>query len=555
MLIEGLLSMLKFLLSIIAIISILSTTYAQKINNCGFPVAQTSEDFQKILYSIQEKNIECLKNSQDSNDINLLANLYIHELLGFKKDNKISDNLLMESAKKGNFIAQYDYALILLLKGDITAGIHYLELSSIAGYPTAKNRLGMSYLAIGKKDEGIKWIEKAAEDNDAFALNNLAIFYFQGILVEQDINKAVNLFIQSAELGNAQAQMIVGGFYTGKVINEIQENQELAFKWTKMSVDSGNNGSLNNLAEFYRKGYGTDVNLHKAFELMTLSSDQEDAFGQFNLGAYYEYGVGTSINREKALELYQQVYNLNPNILANKCTNQRDLQCYKNSALELLNLFLKSDKAIYKSINSIGMKPDIEAYILKASQGDAQAQYDLAVIYDQGINTPINPKEAYKWYLLSAENKNMYGQYALGFLYENGINVSKDQSMAIKWYTLSAEQNYVFAQFNLGAIYLAINDYEDSLKWFLKAAEQGLDQAQYITGIFYDNGIGTKKDTASAVQWWMLSAEQNYGYAQYALGEYYQAEDRNKSLKWYEMAQAQGIGKNEYDQFNKLILP
>jgi TPR repeat protein len=49
-----------------------------------------------------------------------------------------------------------------------------------------------------------------------------------------------------------------------------------------------------------------------------------------------------------------------------------------------------------------------------------------------------------------AEQGDAEAQFNLGVMYANGEGVPKDDVEAVKWYRKSAEQGYALAQFNLG---------------------------------------------------------------------------------------------------------
>ena len=81
-----------------------------------------------------------------------------------------------------------------------------------------------------------------------------------------------------------------------------------------------------------------------------------------------------------------------------------------------------------------------------AEQGDAEAQYNLGVMYDDGTGVLQDYKEAVKWYLLSAEQGDASAQVNLGFMYDIGQGVPQDYKEAVKWYRLSAKQGHAEAQ-------------------------------------------------------------------------------------------------------------
>lgn len=59
----------------------------------------------------------------------------------------------------------------------------------------------------------------------------------------------------------------------------------------------------------------------------------------------------------------------------------------------------------------------------KAEQGNAEAQYNLAVCYDSEYGVEKNVEEAVKWYRKSAEQGYARAQHNLGICYYNGDGV------------------------------------------------------------------------------------------------------------------------------------
>ena len=79
-----------------------------------------------------------------------------------------------------------------------------------------------------------------------------------------------------------------------------------------------------------------------------------------------------------------------------------------------------------------------ESVRLRAEQGDADAQYNLGVMYGDGEGVPQDDKEAVRWYRLAAEQGNSDAQNNLGLMYEEGEGVPQDYSQAHIWYNLAA---------------------------------------------------------------------------------------------------------------------
>lgn len=149
----------------------------------------------------------------------------------------------------------------------------------------------------------------------------------------------------------------------------------------------------------------------------------------------------------------------------------------------------------------------------RAERGDAEAQYNLGVMYGWGgaaQNVPHDDKQAAIWYLKAAEQKHAGAQYMLGAAYFNGFGVIQDYTKAIEWYRKSAEQGFVSAQNSLGGMYFngqgVLQDYTQAAVWYLKAAEQGHADSQNKIGEMYKNGQGVPKDYALAYMWFNLAA-------------------------------------------------
>jgi len=74
----------------------------------------------------------------------------------------------------------------------------------------------------------------------------------------------------------------------------------------------------------------------------------------------------------------------------------------------------------------------------KAESGDAEAQYNLGVLYAEGQGGPRDYTEARAWYLKAAAQGLAEAQYGLGLLYAKGRGVPPDDVQAYMWLNLAA---------------------------------------------------------------------------------------------------------------------
>lgn len=156
------------------------------------------------------------------------------------------------------------------------------------------------------------------------------------------------------------------------------------------------------------------------------------------------------------------------------------------------------------------MNYEMQSLTMKAEQGDAVAQYNLAEKYYNGVGISLNYEKAVYWYKKAAGQGNLDAEYSLGFCYKNGKGVFKNFRRAVK---------------------------------LLKhAAEQGHANAQDCLAHCYSDGEGVFKDVRLAMYWWEKAAEQGHAEAQSCLGISYYMNYRNlsKATYWLEKAIKQG---------------
>lgn len=108
-----------------------------------------------------------------------------------------------------------------------------------------------------------------------------------------------------------------------------------------------------------------------------------------------------------------------------------------------------------------------------------------------------------------AEKGDAQSQYALGMMYENGFGVTKDLSAARSWYTKAATQGNTDAQFNLGAMNEkgigAPKNYAAAAKYYRLAAAQGDIDAFNNLGFLYQQGLGVKQNKIVALALYNVS--------------------------------------------------
>lgn len=225
-------------------------------------------------------------------------------------------------------------------------------------------------------------------------------------------------------------------------------------------------------------------------------------------------------------------------------------------------------------------------YKEKAEEGDAETQFQLAKLYDDGKGAQQDKKKALYWYKLAADQGLAKAQYNLGWMYGKGDGMPENKPEAAKYYKLAADQGVSEAQFNLALMlqrgngvpqnkleaakyykmaaeqgdHMAQHNYalmcsrgeipskgeKDAIDMLKKAAANGDEKAQFSLGLRYIRGQGVKQDPEEALKWFKLAAEKGNAQAQFNVGHILAygvggiPENKIEAVKWLALAAHQG---------------
>jgi len=118
---------------------------------------------------------------------------------------------------------------------------------------------------------------------------------------------------------------------------------------------------------------------------------------------------------------------------------------------------------------------DLEELKSRADQDDADAQFHLGEMYEEGRGLPMDERRAAWWYRKAAVQGHADAQCSLGVMYASGRGVVQDDVEAVKWYRLAAAQGDAEAQCLLGMAHGlgrgVPRNIEESKKWYRKMVE------------------------------------------------------------------------------------
>jgi TPR repeat protein len=149
----------------------------------------------------------------------------------------------------------------------------------------------------------------------------------------------------------------------------------------------------------------------------------------------------------------------------------------------------------------------LKAMVALANKGDAEAQYHVGMMYNNGIGTQQDIRQAFAWFQKSAASNDPLGAYKLGCYYDGqgaGI-VTADATEALKYKLIAAKAGYSLAQHDVALIYGRQENFDEAIKWAKLASDQGYPDALYNLSGLYFQGKGAPKDLALAYAYFKLS--------------------------------------------------
>jgi len=149
---------------------------------------------------------------------------------------------------------------------------------------------------------------------------------------------------------------------------------------------------------------------------------------------------------------------------------------------------------------------DWESLFSEADSGNAEAQYWVGKVYDEGRLLPRDEEKSALWFQKSAEQGYAPAEYSVCKKRAGQDTIAVERCMQ-----RAAENGVPEAQFWVGVGFeehlFGVTDKQEALKWFKLAAEGGNPDAEYVLGLRYELGDGVKQNYALAANWFHRAAE------------------------------------------------
>ena len=321
-------------------------------------------------------------------------------------------------------------------------------------------------------------LNRKAEAEDVNRMDDLADYYKNGWGVEKDLKRATELYEKPAGAGIAESMSSLNRIYrfnaTGK--EDVAKADEWARRYIERLTQKGGGAargvadSCIDVGNYYRCGYGVEVNPKEAYEWFFKAADKKSWAAMLKLASMCRDGEGCSHDLTAAEEWA------------------------KKAVAELTPL---------------------------AENGLAEAQCGLADCYANGWGVETSTETAAKWYGEAYEGRDWLAAGRLARFYASGEGVEQNLDKARELLQKAADRNAGEAEGLLGECYENgawgfPRDAQKAFEWYRRSASEGDACGLFNVGRCYESGIGVEKDHGKAEMWLRLAAAEKgdfWGYA------------------------------------------
>jgi len=285
---------------------------------------------------------------------------------------------------------------------------------------------------------------------------------------------------------------------------------------------------------------------------------------QYRLGTLYENGQGIAKNLEDAKKWYREAA----------------AQGHVRARRRLEALEGKSTRDGSETVA-------IKWYLDLAEQGDADAQYNLAFMYETGFSVPKDNGKAARWYAPAAEKKHVLAQLRLGLMYLAGAGVKQSEIQAAKLLSAAGERgNKLAAGVNEQLLgtgpELPLNKTEIAEKLLSVSAKDEKRALAFLNASVQEARVVHERDLANrdvqlakgkgiksaleqdanvefgldaqgrrTIKWYQHNAERGSAVAQFQLAKYYELgvevpADMKEAVRWYRSAAELGYPEAQF---------
>ena len=331
--------------------------------------------------------------------------------------------------------------------------------------------------------KALYWYKRAVNNPKSDRkIRGIILSSIAAIYDEQDNPEALSYYMQSARLGYKLSQLEMG--QTRHFGAGFKNDLNKAVVWYKRALRNGAKDAAYYLGLIYNDADFKDHNARKALHYFKISAQDDCKYSWLELGLIAEDKNGIPATEKQTANCYHQSVKLgHVKAIGFLGWYYISIRNYQQAFHWLSDGTKKGDSWSQCGLANMyrqgywvekDLSKAIEYCKEPALAGYGQAQDDLAQIYI--IHQDY--KNAYRWLSRAARKGRVEAQYNLGILYMQGLSIDHNPKESTRWFKEAGKQGHAKAQFNTGLAYLngyGIRQCKQSAKdWFYKAYCNGI---------------------------------------------------------------------------------
>jgi len=471
---------------------------------------------------------------------------------------------LIARAESGNADAQYELALLILDDSSVDddswdvdsaanakvleQGTRWLYLAARNGSTDAQTDLAKRYhYGIDfpeNQSKAFEWFKTAADNECAEAQFFLGELYTADDVVAYDIETALAWYERSAKNGYQWAQLALFDIYRNGADLSLPDLEKSLY-WGRKAGEQGNLAAQVSLGRIFFEGEIAERNPLEAAFWLHLASDLDDE-AKYLLATLYFSGHGVEKNIARSAELFRSLAKKGDAdamvqlaiVLSEMFRPPHDeIHSWLIKASELGHLHAREmleeieasdaqEKAVQEEFKAVdGPARTASQWRALAEAGDADAQFSLAQMLEDGRDIQGDFEEAVRWYKRAANQGHVGALWHLSVCYQSGLGVEPNEVKALELLQEAANGGNSDAQLQLGwqfffGIFVSENK-QKAFQYFRKASEQWNLNALVWQGHCYQHGAGVVSDKRKACDLYRKAADLGVVNAQFKLGMMY----------------------------------
>ncbi|KAH7463616.1 Protein sel-1-like protein 2 [Phytophthora ramorum] len=279
-----------------------------------------------------------------------------------------------------------------------------------------------------------KYLQEAVNEGNTAAQNELAHMYLLGKGTEQDEEQAVSLFKAAAKQGSMDAFYnlgvlhVRGGGSKGSILAAEHPEYEVAHGYFQVAAHQGHTVSSHKLGHMSLHGIGTTRSCKNAVESFKMVAERGEwdrilsqAYKDFKRQDYEASFMKYAVMAQQGYEVAQH--------------NAAYLLDYDFLAPSAFSPMLSLTPSGMELENDIVASTAVMLYRLAAQQGNVDANLKIGDYYYYGKGGhPVDFVKASAHYSLASKRSNAQAMFNLALMYEHGIGVDQDFYLAKRFF-------------------------------------------------------------------------------------------------------------------------